>query len=205
MRKIAALMLALILTLSTLPALADSTYYKEHRHPTQGYTVEYPAQWLALDSRTVSSYISGAVDAGTEFQGLLASLDEVAAQIKAQEMVMFMRSDGTNINVIALNVGARLKISDLKAMLPALHTQYEAIYANPSFLDEGSAVCIDDKDMLCIAMEYTLNGVRQRCYQLLVPQGTRLFYFTLTVGAENDSMKLALELANMVESLDLDD
>ena len=77
MKKTAAMLLALLLF--ALPVLGQAAKLKEYTHPTYGYSLQHPSDWLVVDAENIDGYIAayengtlrhGAADAETLFAEL---------------------------------------------------------------------------------------------------------------------------------------
>ena len=69
MKKMIALVLALMFILTSVSAFADSRRYDRYTNDAFGYSVEYPASWLVLDADTVA-LLTAFSDIGSEIEGI---------------------------------------------------------------------------------------------------------------------------------------
>ena len=155
MKKLLSLILALMMIVCCMPALAASEGYLDYTHPTQGYSVEYPESWIALDSTNIEAMMKSLAD-NEEFSAL--NLETVVPQITQMEMTMFMDIFGTNINIVGQEVGMSLTASAFLPMMPQMAQQVTASLPDAKLLDTGSLYEIGGNQYCTLCASYTPDG-----------------------------------------------
>lgn len=180
MKKLLSLILSLMMIVCCMPALAASEGYLDYTHPTQGYSVEYPESWIALDSTNIEAMMKSLAD-NEEFSAL--NLETVVPQITQMEMTMFMDIFGTNINIVGQEVGMSLTASSFLPMMPQMAQQVTASLPDAKLLDTGSLYEIGGNQYCTLCASYTLAGSDLYVFQFYAFSGTTMYLITLTMNA----------------------
>lgn len=180
MKKLLSLILSLMMIVCCMPALAASEGYLDYTHPTQGYSVEYPESWIALDSTNIEAMMKSLAD-NEEFSSL--NLEAVVPQITQMEMTMFMDNFGTNINIVGQEVGMSLTASSFLPMMPQMAQQVTASLPDAKLLDTGSLYEIGSNQYCTLCASYTLAGSDLYVFQFYAFSGTTMYLITLTMNA----------------------
>ena len=154
--------------------------YILYTHPTQGYSVEYPESWIALDSTNIEAMMKSLAD-NEEFSSL--NLEAVVPQITQMEMTMFMDIFGTNINIVGQEVGMSLTASAFLPMMPQMAQQVTASLPDAKLLDTGSLYEIGGNQYCTLCASYTLAGSDLYVFQFYAFSGTTMYLITLTMNA----------------------
>ncbi|MDD6683601.1 MAG: hypothetical protein PUE61_10680 [Clostridiales bacterium] len=180
MKKLLSLILSLMMIVCCMPALAASEGYLDYTHPTQGYSVEYPESWIALDSTNIEAMMKSLAD-NEEFSAL--NLEAVVPQITQMEMTMFMDIFGTNINIVGQEVGMSITASSFLPMMPQMAQQVTASLPDAKLLDTGSLYEIGGNQYCTLCASYTLAGSDLYVFQFYAFSGTTMYLITLTMNA----------------------
>lgn len=159
LRKITALLLALLIALTCVSALAEETVVT-YTHPHLGYSFDYPSYMTVLDAETIDSIIDMMVSG--EFDAIDFDYASIQAQIEAFDIVnMTDMSTGNNITVLGapLGVGIPLDAQLLaSAVLPATVEAYKASLPGCEVLDEGSVCTFGDNEYARMTLTYAPFG-----------------------------------------------
>ena len=135
MKKLLAIIFALMLF--AVPALAET-----YTHPTQGFSVECPEGWLAVDAANIDAHIAAYENGEITFTGTNKdTLTQLKPQIAAQDMVILIDPLGNNIIIYGANIGMAFTMEIFQAaMTPTLLQRIQASAPGITFVDEGSIV-----------------------------------------------------------------
>lgn len=188
MKKLLAILLALLLALGCMPALAEEeSLYTAYTHPRLGYTVEYPTEFVVLDADTLPLMLQMVGQMGLE--GLdAATLQTLEPQITSTDMVMFMDAyTGANVNIAAADVGMAITNELFLAMvMPTMLAQYEANFSNVTFFDKGSLVDFGENNFVQLILGYDMAGQSNYFAQFFFMDGTVMYTFGYTINAAMD-------------------
>lgn len=198
MKKLIALVIALMMF--ALPALADTLTYT---HPNRGYTLEYPAAWLAVDSSNVDQYIDLYNSGKMAFTGTNAeTLTQLKAQIAAQDMAVLVDPYANNVVVVAADVGMEITTEMFQMiMVPMLVEQIKAEVPGIEITDEGTIQELGDRSVITVGGTYTMSGIEVEIMQIYYLKGTMMYAFNLTANGflgQDIVAQFALEALSMV-------
>lgn len=185
MKKLLAMVLALMLALSCIPALGEDVEFVTYTQPILGYTIECPANWYALDSENLAS-LADILLKDNNMQGIDPSVYEnISNVISGTNMTMFLATNGTNMSVGMQDLGLELT-NDLflALMMPQLLTQFQTLYQEIEFLDRGSLYRLNDMEYVRMEAIYQLNGEPVHVAQYYYLEGTKLYLITVTFATE---------------------
>lgn len=193
MRKFLCLLMAVMMLLSCT-ALAETATETEvettlYTHPTLGYSMNLPTDWILLDSETVDTLVdtmkSG--EAGTLDDATLA---QYTAQIDATNMMIALSPDQTsNVNVVAQDLGVTFSAGIVVEQLcPALVAQYQSLFADCAFDDPGSVVIYNDTDYARVSATYTTADLYMRMHQYIVIENNIMYCITFSNAADDAAM-----------------
>ena len=193
MKKLFALVMALMLALGCVSALAESEApaYQVYTHPVIGYTLEYPTTWLALDTETLPVMMAMAQSTGIE--GIdLSMLGNMEEQIVSANMTMFFdMMTGANFTIGAQDLGMPIDVASFNAMmLPMLKAQYEQMFANCTFADDDPTVVIGDKEYSYLSATYVANGQTTCLEQFYLVDGTVMYVIAGTYAQDRATDEL---------------
>jgi len=204
MKKLFAVFLALMLALGCMTAVAEQSAYTGYTHPVLGYSLNYPSEWLAIDTETLPVLMALAQQGGMEGidVSVLGNLEE---QIVSSNMTMFMDvNTGTNINIGAQDIG--VEVTDeifLSAMMPMLKAQYEQMFANAVFTSEGETLNLGTVTANYMALNYVINGQTMTGEQFFVLDGTMMYAIACTYNAGLAGTDVVSHMINLVSSFTL--
>lgn len=183
MKKLFALMMALLMVLGCVPAMAESAEapYTAYVHPTLGYTLEYPTNWLMIDTETLPVMMELAQQ--MDMEGIdLSMLGSLEQQILETNMTMFMDAmTGSNVNIAKQEIGMPIDINSFATMmLPMLKTQYEQMFAGAVFEETDPIVTIGETQYCYLSMSYQVNGQTNCLEQFYLVDGTAMYIIAAT-------------------------
>lgn len=163
--------------------------YARYTHPVLGYTLEYPAGWVMMDSSNVNSYRSG--KSGLDLSGL--DWDTVAPQILDENMTAFadylgVSSDfdlldfSANLTVSVRNVGTELTADDYISMMPDIREQYTESIPDIEFINEGSSYSAGGKEFCLLSYSYPTDDYLLYNYQFYISGGDMMYVIGLTLA-----------------------
>ena len=183
MKKILALVLALVLSLSFASVALSEYNMFTYQHPVFGYTMKAPADWLYLDSQNIASIMKDPSVAGN-FGNI--DVETYAQQCIANEMAMFIMPNGVNFNVVSEYIGAPYTAEQLVALLlPTLRSQYQQILGDVDFLVEGDVFKAGDNEYAYI-MYVTGDTIGA---QYCMCESGRMYYLTLTTTSALNTLE----------------
>lgn len=170
LKKSVVLLLALVLLLPA--AVLGETFDNDQ------YTFDYPEGWTALSRDTIDTLL----DVGTELAGIDAgTLEEVKAQIEAADMIALISPSGSQVNVIAQDLGATVTASQLISMvLPSATEQLKSSLPGFEVVDPGSEVTYGDYTYATMKGSYEVLGMTMTMQQVLLSQDDVLYVITFT-------------------------
>lgn len=189
MKKLFAVVLALMLALGCMSAVAETaaSEYVSYTHPTLGYTLEYPSTWMAIDTENLPMMMAMVQQHGIEGidMSMLGNLEE---QIKTTNMTVFMDLvTGANFTIGAQDLGMPIDANAFATMmLPMLKAQYEQMFAGCEFIEDEPIVQIGETEYCYLPMKYVANGQTTCLEQFYLVNGTVMFIIAGTY-AETDA------------------
>lgn len=184
-RKMTALLLALLLALSCVSALADSAY-TAYTHPHRGYSFEYPSEYTVLDSETIGAITDALVNG--EIDAFNFDFASVQSQIEAMDIVTIIDlASGDNFSFATLEMDFGIPLTaDLLVsfVLPATVEQFKAIMPGCEFTDEGSVQTYGGNDFARLALTYEIGGRPLTMEQFFIYIDGVIYNVTYTYSAE---------------------
>jgi len=176
MKKLLALVFALMLF--AVPVLAET-----YTHPTQGFSVECPEGWLAVDAANIDDYIAAYENGEMTFTGLNKdTLTQLKAQITAQDATILIDPLANNIVIAGADIGMPFTMDVFQAaMTPTLLQKIQSGVPGITFVDEGSIVEMNGRQYMTIVGTYEMNGVTVGVQQIYYLEGTCMYVFNVTV------------------------
>ena len=178
MKKIFCLILTAVLCVSFCMTAFAADQYSAYTHKTQGYSLEYPSDWLVLDTETVSAVLK---DAGNQAAYANIDIEAYAQSITSSDMVMFMKADGDNMSVVSQYIGQAFSADALvKELAGALVNQYKQLMPGAEFIVEGDVFEIEGREFAYIMYSWNNGYTDVLGIQAMNCDSGSLFYFTLT-------------------------
>ena len=155
MKKTAAMLLALLLF--ALPVLGQAAKLKEYTHPTYGYSLQHPSDWLVVDAENIDGYIA-AYENGTLRHGAAdaETLSMLAPDIHEMDMTMLMDTFGNWIQMNYYSLGYTMTIHQFSILvLPQILREIKnyPYYAEAEFLTDGEIVTYGENTFALLAVE----------------------------------------------------
>ena len=206
MRRFLILLAALILL--SLPVLAEETDSSiPYSHPTLGYTMNIPEDWIILDSAAAEETVEKILSGEIELDIAEGDLTAYARQIELTDMVYLLPPDRSCIfNIVVQDLYLELTNDMLlESLCPYQVQQYKNDIPCCLFDDEGSAVLFGETEFIRMSLTCPLSsGERLRLLQYSAMFNTKMTACLITIS--QDEQLLSLEEAEeiyrpIVESL----
>jgi len=156
MKKMLAMLLALLLF--AMPVLGQGAgKWMRYTHPTFGFSLQYPSDWLAVDAGNIDEYIA-AYQAGTMRHGAAdaETLSMLAPDIHEMDMTMLMDTFGNWIQMNYYSLGYTMTIHQFSTLvLPQILREMKdyPYYAEAEFLTDGEIVTYGENTFALLAVE----------------------------------------------------
>ena len=187
-----ALLLAMLIALTSADAAAAGVKYETYQNEANGYSIDYPADWTLLSKETLRSN----PDRLAEAEGMSASAVETyAPRIEAKDMAVIVSGDGAvNAAIGYQSVPAKFDSKEIvKNVYPAVLQQLEGVFEDYAPLAEPQVVKFGRREFVETAGRYTLSGVNIVVMQAFHCTGSTLYTIALTmtssVGPDMNEMK----------------
>lgn len=182
MKKMMAMMLAVVLCVLCLPVTAEENATQVYTHPTQGYSITVPASWLCVDNTNLQDYITAYENGEMTFTGTNAqTLQALQAQIAGTDCAVLINEYANNIVIVRENAGIALtKEMFISMLIPALKQQLTAQVPSIQFNAEGEVLTLGENEFIVLAGAYQMNGITASVDMLFYLDGTDLYTINLT-------------------------
>ncbi|MBQ4074827.1 MAG: hypothetical protein IJD39_06465 [Clostridia bacterium] len=221
MKKLIALVIALMLF--TVPALAEDTDFiaalewmhddvpalaedtLTYTHPTHGYSLEYPAAWLAVDATNIDQYIELFNNNEISFTGTNApTLTNMKDQIVGQDIVVLVDPHANNLLVVCADMGMELTNEMFQmVMVPMVVESVKAQAPGIEITADGTIQEMGDRSFIAVGGNVNISGIPAEIMQMYYLEGTMMYCFTVTLtgafGAEA-AEQFAMEAAEVMFS-----
>lgn len=186
MKKIIALLLALMLSLAVPGAMAEALPAQEARytHPTQGYSFIVPDGWLMVDETNIDAYIAAYEKGEMAFTGVNAqALQQMKAQIVQNNCGALTDPYGNNAIFVSDSIGT-LQTNEqfILLFLPILKQQLQQQMPSIEFTSDGEILTFGENQFISLAATYQMSGLPLSLDQLYMLDGTRVHCISLTVS-----------------------
>lgn len=158
--------------------------YKTYTHPTFGYSVIQPADWIAADKTNIQDLIAAAEAGEISVPGINMDrmLNNSHSEIQAKDCVAFFDTDGNYVVLHSQNVGYALTNEEFETHeLPQIVQMYTSIYPGCDVISDGDPIRCGDREYFLIHLENLPNAGVNTLIQLVCLDGTMLHQFALTV------------------------
>ena len=180
MKKLTALMMALLLCVACVSAMAEGTQL--YTHPTQGYSISVPAEWLCLDKTNVDSLIAAYENGEMTFTGTNAeTLKQLKPQVEATDCAVLINPYANNVVLVKENMGMELTNDQFVSMLiPMFRTQLVKQMPTLEFTSEGEVIAAGENEFIVLSGTYQINGITASVDMLFCLDGSDLYTLSLT-------------------------
>lgn len=180
MKKLTALMMALLLCVVCVSAMAEGTQL--YTHPTQGYSISVPAEWLCLDKNNVDSLIAAYENGETTFTGTNAeTLKQLKPQVESTDCAVLINPLANNVVLVKENMGMELTNDQFVSMLiPMFRTQLVKQMPTLEFTSEGEVIAAGENEFIVLSGTYQINGITASVDMLFCLDGSDLYTLSLT-------------------------
>lgn len=180
MKKLTALMMALLLCVACVSAMAEGTQL--YTHPTQGYSISVPAEWLCLDKTNVDSLIAAYENGEMTFTGTNAeTLKQLKPQVEATDCAVLINPLANNVVLVKENMGMELTNDQFVSMLiPMFRTQLVNQMPTLEFTSEGEVIAAGENEFIVLSGTYQINGITASVDMLFCLDGSDLYTLSLT-------------------------
>lgn len=180
MKKLTALMMALLLCVACVSAMAEGTQL--YTHPTQGYSISVPAEWLCLDKTNMDSLIAAYENGEMTFTGTNAeTLKQLKPQVEATDCAVLINPYANNVVLVKENMGMELTNDQFVSMLiPMFRTQLVKQMPTLEFTSEGEVIAAGENEFIVLSGTYQINGITASVDMLFCLDGSDLYTLSLT-------------------------
>ncbi len=180
MKKLTALMMALLLCAACVSAMAEGTQL--YTHPTQGYSISVPAEWLCLDKTNMDSLIAAYENGEMTFTGTNAeTLKQLKPQVEATDCAVLINPLANNVVLVKENMGMELTNDQFVSMLiPMFRTQLVNQMPTLEFTSEGEVIAAGENEFIVLSGTYQINGITASVDMLFCLDGSDLYTLSLT-------------------------
>ena len=180
MKKLTALMMALLLCVACVSAMAEGTQL--YTHPTQGYSISVPAEWLCLDKNNVDSLIAAYENGEMTFTGTNAeTLKQLKPQVESTDCAVLINPLANNVVLVKENMGMELTNDQFVSMLiPMFRTQLVKQMPTLEFTSEGEVIAAGENEFIVLSGTYQINGITASVDMLFCLDGSDLYTLSLT-------------------------
>jgi len=173
MKKLTAVLLAVLLSLSVFSAALGEVI--AYHHPTLGYTLEYDASWMVIDTETNAQNALAFAPNG----------EEVARTIRETGMVSFVEPvSGGNVSIVAekRQDDAQEPLLFAVTMLPVFKKQIESTFPGCQITEEAPLVTLssDRRYYCCIGFVYPQGDQRTCIQQMCALDDERVYFINFT-------------------------
>ena len=180
MKKLTALMMALLLCVACVSAMAEGTQL--YTHPTQGYSISVPAEWLCLDKTNMDSLIAAYENGEMTFTGTNAeTLKQLKPQVESTDCAVLINPLANNVVLVKENMGMELTNEQFVSMLiPMFRTQLVKQMPTLEFTSEGEVIAAGENEFIVLSGTYQINGITASVDMLFCLDGSDLYTLSLT-------------------------
>lgn len=180
MKKWMILFMAVLLCGMSVSALAEDTQL--YSHPTEGYSISVPAQWLCVDKSNLDALIAAYEKGEMTFTGTNANtLREIKAQVEGIDCAVLINPHANNIVITKEKVGVELTIEQFVALVvPMLRSQLQQQLPGLEFTSEGDMVTLGENKFAMLAGRYSIDDRDTTLEMLYYLDGADLYTLTLT-------------------------
>ena len=180
MKKLTALMMALLLCVACVSAMAEGTQL--YTHPTQGYSISVPAEWLCLDKTNMDSLIAAYENGEMTFTGTNAeTLKQLKPQVESTDCAVLINPYANNVVLVKENMGMELTNDQFVSMLiPMFRTQLVKQMPSLEFTSEGEVIAAGENEFIVLSGTYQINGITASVDMLFCLDGSDLYTLSLT-------------------------
>lgn len=182
MKKTMVLLMVFALCVMCVPAMAEEAGVQTYTHPTQGYSISVPSDWLCVDKNNVQAYIDAYEAGEMTFSGTNAmTLESLKTQLYTTDCAVLINPQANNIVIVKEDVGVALTSKQfVSLMIPTLKQQLSMQIPSIQFTSEGDIVPFGENEFILLAAEYSLNGFAANVDMLFYVDGSNLYTINLT-------------------------
>jgi hypothetical protein len=180
MQKLLSLLLAALLALAPAYAMATGVTYKTYQNETNGYSIDYPADWTVLSKETIRSNPDSLTQAGASV------VETYKEQIDSKDMAVIMSGDGAVTVAIGYNpVSVQLTSNDLiSTVYPAVLQQLEDAFEHCAPLNEPEAAKVGRLEFVRTAYKIRIQAAD--CVMLQAFYGSVGTFYTINCTVNSD-------------------
>lgn len=184
MKKLLAILLSLLLSLSCLTAMAEEAAPETqvYTHPRMGFSVTLPAQWMVVDMDNVQSLIDGYNAGEVTYSGSNAlTLTQVAPQLASTDGVMVIDPASNNVMLTGADIGIALTNELFVAlMIPMLQSEIETQVPGIEFTSVGEIITYGENQFITLSADYEMMGIPMAIDQLYLLDGSIMYVINIT-------------------------
>jgi len=155
MKRMAALILAAMLCCLCFSAQGAEKLVS-YTHPTCGYTLRRPPEWLLVDAANVDGYIeayqSGALKHGAADAEYLT---QMAPILHADDSVVMLDLNGNYLQLICYPISVKMTLEQFMwTVLPGVLEEMKAYYPDGEYLTDGEIVDYGDNRYALLSVNF---------------------------------------------------
>jgi hypothetical protein len=202
MKKLCALMVVGLLLAAMPAALASSSSaaemaYDTYVNETYGYSVDYPAEWVLLDSDTVGAVLEQLTSGDLTIEGITSDALDALKTLMSGDMTgfaEFIDGNGNSFNVTCFTYPTPASIdSAMELLVPQIIASYQQTFSDITVLDSGSVYTVDDSEFIKAKCMYTIDGMTVLVTPLFLFENDLLFNISFTWVTTGDDEVQALD------------
>lgn len=154
--------------------------YKTYTHPTQGFSIIVPAEWIAVDRTNIQSRIDAAAAGQISVPNVNMHrlMTNMQAQIEANDMAVFVDGNANCMTVTLTNFGQVITYDQYEEqVLPMVMSSYAAKAGYREIIG-GERVVYGGKEFIIIEVEFGTGNSRAHTLQLAYIDGADLYAIT---------------------------
>lgn len=186
MKKMTALLIALLMTLMCVPAFAEaeSAETKEYTHPTFGYTFTVPEGWQVVDATNVKDFVTACENGEIQYIGNIEDPATFSCNVEDSERVLLVDLGGNyiSLSVVALDFemdNAMFKSWSLPTMIDVLYM----LYPDMELTAKGDSCVYGENEYIRLTYTFENNGAKITNDSLFTLRGNLRYELALTTSA----------------------
>lgn len=182
MKKMTALVLALVLSILCVPALAEDAAVQDYTNTELGFTVTLPGDWLVVDRENVDAYIAAYEKGEMTFTGTNApTLQQLKPLFAAQNMAIAISPNAYNVTLSSADLGIALTNEQfIEMLIPVFKEQIASSMPGMQIVTDGEVLPLGDNEFIFLSGELDMNVMTAYADQMFLLKGTKMYLVNVT-------------------------